>query len=119
MPVKQETQKKTQDKEQEKTQDKEQEKTQDKTSDKPDKTVTPASDESKKLAKQDRPKADEQDSNEPEFYVHLADGSVVRTTADELPTGGGSNAAFGHWQRGDNVYQVIGIYPVEDVVGKD
>lgn len=53
---------------------------------------------------------------EQQFYVHLADGSVVRVKEKDLPFGSGSNATYGHWQREDKVYLVIGVYPVEDIV---
>jgi hypothetical protein len=53
---------------------------------------------------------------EQQFYVHLADGSVVRVKQKDLPATGGTNATFGHWQREDKVYLVIGVYPVEDIV---
>jgi hypothetical protein len=53
---------------------------------------------------------------EPQSYVHLADGSVMRAYDKDLPSASGTNAPFGYWQRGNKVYDVIGIYPVETVV---
>ena len=50
-----------------------------------------------------------------QFYVHLADGSVERVSEPDLPAGSGTNASQGFWQRDGNVFQVIGIYPVEDI----
>ena len=56
---------------------------------------------------------------EQHFYVWLADGSVERVKEADLPGASGTNAVFGHWQRGDNVYQIVGVYPVEDIVKGD
>jgi len=53
------------------------------------------------------------------FYVHLADGSIERVKESDLPTPAGSNAVHGFWQREGKLYTVIGVYPVEDNVGKD
>lgn len=53
------------------------------------------------------------------FYVHLADGSVERVKESDLPMPAGSNAVHGFWQREGKLYTVIGVYPVEDNVGKE
>lgn len=54
---------------------------------------------------------------EPQFYVWLANGDVVRVKESDLPAANaGTNAVFGHWQIGDKVYTIVAIYPVEDVV---
>jgi len=53
---------------------------------------------------------------DPHFYVWLADGKVVRVKQSDLPTPAGTNAAFGHWQIDDKVYQIVNIVPVEDIV---
>lgn len=50
------------------------------------------------------------------FYVWLADGSVIRVKEDDLPGSAGAGAPLGHWQRDNNVYQIVAVYPVEDVV---
>lgn len=68
-------------------------------------------------SKQDGPGTPtEQAKPEAEFYVHLADGSVKRVKESDLPGGVGTNAPSGHWQEGNKVFQVIGVYPVEDIV---
>ena len=53
------------------------------------------------------------------FYVWLADGSVVRVKESDLPVAAGTNATLGHWQRDNSVYQIVGVYPVEDIVKGD
>ena len=54
---------------------------------------------------------------EQQYYVHLSDGSVVRVKNSDLPIrSNGTNAVYGHWQRENKVYEVIGVYPVEDIV---
>lgn len=45
-------------------------------------------------------------------YVWLADGSVLRVMNEDLPQGG--HQTLGHWQRGDKVFLIVAIYPVED-----
>jgi len=50
---------------------------------------------------------------EEEFYVHLADGQVLRVKKSDTPIGAGTNAFFGHWQIGNKVFVVTGIFPVE------
>ena len=56
---------------------------------------------------------------EAQFYVWLADGSVVRVKESDLPVPAGTNAVNGHWQRDKNVYLIVGVYPVEDIVKGD
>ena len=65
------------------------------------------------LSTQDKPATP--DPNEgvvTQSYVWLADGSVLRVENEDLPQGG--HQTLGHWQRGDKVYQVVGVYPVEE-----
>jgi len=50
---------------------------------------------------------------EAEFYVHLANGDHVRVKESDLPPGAGTNAPLGFWQRGNSVFHVVGVYPVE------
>lgn len=52
---------------------------------------------------------------EPEkhYYVHLANGEVLRVAASDLPTSAGHDAQNGYWQRGNESHYVIGVYPVE------
>ena len=45
-------------------------------------------------------------------YVWLADGTVLRVKNEDLPQGG--HLTMGHWQRGDKVFQIVAIYPVEE-----
>ena len=66
--------------------------------------------------KQDLPEKVADQTFEPQSYVWLADGSVVRAYDADLPAGGGTGTPHGFWQRGDKVYQVVGVYPVESVV---
>lgn len=63
--------------------------------------------------KQDKPPVAPDAEDKPEYYVHLADGSVRRVAEEDLPTTAGTNAAFGHWVKDGKVYTVIGIYPAE------
>ena len=65
---------------------------------------------------QDTVVTEQKAKEEDHFYVHLADGSVERVKESDLPTPAGTNAMNGHWQRDGKVYQVIGVYPVEDTV---
>jgi hypothetical protein len=65
------------------------------------------------VSKQDKPAAP--DPNEgviTQSYVWLADGSVLRVENEDLPQGG--HQTMGHWQRGDKVYVIVGVYPVEE-----
>jgi hypothetical protein len=69
------------------------------------------------MSKPDAPKAKEEDQdNRPQSYVHLADGSVARCYDEDLPIPGGTGSPHGFWQRGDAVYVIVGIYPVESKV---
>jgi len=79
-------------------------------------TEVKKSDVSDDAVKQDKPTPKEEENREPQFYVHLANGQVLRVNESDLPSHAGSNAHNGHWQTGNKVYQVIGIYPVEDIV---
>lgn len=63
----------------------------------------------------DTPKAKEEKDTEPRFYVWLANGSVVKCKKSDLPMGSG-DAPNGHWQKGKNVFLIVGVYPVEDTV---
>jgi hypothetical protein len=90
--------------------------TKDKDTDKQDATVAKASDVSAESVKQDKPVATVDENAIPQYYVHLANGTVLRVDEEDLPARSGSNAHFGHWQTGNKVYQVIGVYPVEDTV---
>ena len=65
------------------------------------------------VSKQDRPEVKESENTEPQFYVHLANGEVMRCVAEDLPAPGGSNAVHGFWQKGTKSFQVIGVYEVE------
>lgn len=66
--------------------------------------------------KQDKPVAKSSEDDKPQSYVHLADGSVLRVFNEDLPGSSGAQNPFGHWQRENKVFEVIGIYPVESVV---
>jgi hypothetical protein len=66
--------------------------------------------------KQDLPAKVAEESYEPQSYVHLADGTVLRCYDADLPAGGGTGTPHGFWQRDNKVYQVIGVYPVESTV---
>lgn len=51
---------------------------------------------------------------EEHFYVHLANGQVLRVKASDLPAqGAGTNAPNGFWHRDGFVHHVIGIFPAE------
>jgi len=56
---------------------------------------------------------------DPHFYVWLADGNVIRVKQSDLPTTAGTNAAFGHWQIENKVFQIVIVVPVEDLVKGD
>jgi len=64
------------------------------------------------LATQDKPEPVVDDTAADESYVWLADGSVLRVANADVPQGG--HLTLGHWQRGDKVFQVVAVYPVED-----
>lgn len=66
------------------------------------------------LSTSDAPVREVEADKEPQCYVHLADGSVIRCKESDAPVYAGSNAPYGHWQRGNKIYQVVGVYPVED-----
>lgn len=66
-----------------------------------------------KTSVQDSPPVIEEVKVENEYYVWLADGSKERVKENDLPGGHGTNAPLGHWQRGNKVYNVVGVYPVE------
>jgi len=65
---------------------------------------------------QDLPTPKEEKNTEPQSYVHLADGSVLRCKDSDIPVGGGTGTPHGFWQSKNKVLQVIGVYPVETVV---
>jgi hypothetical protein len=68
-------------------------------------------------SKQDLPEVKEDPNATPQSYVHLADGTVLRVDDEDIPDGGGNlGAPHGFWQRGNKVYQVIGVFPAESVV---
>jgi len=65
------------------------------------------------VSTQDKPVAP--DPNEgvvTQSYVWLADGTVLRVENENIPQGG--HQTLGHWQRKDKVYQIVGVYPVEE-----
>lgn len=68
------------------------------------------------LSKQDAPVNKEKEVAEPQSYVHLADGTVLRVNDVDIPGSAGAGNPNGFWQRGNKVYHVIGVYPVETVV---
>lgn len=65
---------------------------------------------------QDSPAPTMVEKVEEHFYVHLANGDVIRVKESDLPVGSGTNAPLGHWQRGKSVFLVTGVYPVESTV---
>jgi hypothetical protein len=76
-------------------------------------SVVKASKGTEKVSKQDKPKAADPDAGlVTQSYVWLANGDVLRVENEDLPLGG--HQTLGHWQRGDKVYQIVGIYPVEE-----
>jgi len=67
---------------------------------------------------QDLPETVEEKNTEPQSYVHLANGTVLKVNDKDLPTPAGAGAPNGFWQTGNKVHHVIGIYPVETTVGE-
>lgn len=67
----------------------------------------------KQTYKSEAPVAEMVEVEEAEFYVHLANGEVVRVKESDLPASAGTNATDGFWQKDGNVYLVIAVYPVE------
>jgi|SRR5712672_1779777 len=65
-----------------------------------------------KLATQDKPAVVNTSTVIDESYVWLANGDVLRVKNEDIPQSG--HQTLGHWQRGDKVYQVVGVYPVEE-----
>lgn len=80
--------------------------------------AVPRSEVTPRTSTQDSPAVSKVETPEEEFYVHLADGTTERVKESDLPVGIGTNAPFGHWQRKNKVYTVIGVYPVETTVGE-
>jgi len=68
------------------------------------------------LSKQDLPVSKEKEIAEPQSYVHLADGTVLRVNDTDIPASAGAGNPNGFWQRGNKVFHVVGVYPVETVV---
>jgi len=66
--------------------------------------------------KQDKPEVVEDANAKPQSYVWLADGSVLRVNDEDLPGASGAQCPNGHWQRGNNVYEIAFIFPTESVV---
>lgn len=62
------------------------------------------------LKGEDKP---EPENLDPDVYVHLADGSVVRIPTSEVPSAAGSNAPNGYFIRDGKAFIVTGVYPVE------
>jgi hypothetical protein len=50
---------------------------------------------------------------ETEYYVWLADGSVVRVKETDLPGHAGTNALHGFFKRDGFNFVIVGVYPVE------
>lgn len=69
-------------------------------------------------ATQDLPESQEEENAEPQSYVHLGNGTVLRVNDKDLPAPAGAGAPNGFWQQGNKVHHVIGIYPVESTVGE-
>lgn len=65
---------------------------------------------------QDLPEKKEDPNARPQSYVWLADGSVLRAFNDDLPGASGAGNPHGHWQRGNEVFEIVGIYPVQTEV---
>ena len=89
--------------------------------DEPKETTPKATEVSKSKAtaepvKQDRPEPKVQEEIKPQSYVWLADGSVLRVNDEDLPGASGAANPHGHWQTGNKVFEIVGIYPTESVV---
>lgn len=68
--------------------------------------------------KQERPVRKAEEDVKPQSYVWLANGVVRRVFDEDLPGASGSANPFGHWQESGKVYQVVGVYPVEENAGE-
>lgn len=68
--------------------------------------------------KQDLPKSNEAEVKEPQSYVWLANGQVLLVNDADLPGASGVNDPYGHWQTGNKVFQIVGVYPTEVTVGE-
>jgi hypothetical protein len=66
--------------------------------------------------KQDRPEPKADVNAVPQSYVWLANGVVLRVNDKDLPGASGASNQFGHWQTGNSVFEIVGVYPVESVV---
>lgn len=66
-------------------------------------------------SKPDVKTVEEDEDSRPQSYVWLANGDVRRCFNEDLPQHGGGGE-FGHWNEGDSVHQIVGIYPVEEKV---
>jgi len=65
---------------------------------------------------QDKPETKADEVKVPQSYVWLNNGEVLRVNDEDLPGASGAQNAFGHWQRGNKVYTVVAVHPVEDVL---
>lgn len=81
-----------------------------------DPRVMPRNEPSAEPVKQDLPVREDKPEQVPQSYVWLADGSVLRVNDEDLPGASGAQNPFGHWQRGNKVYEVVGVYPAESTV---
>jgi len=70
-------------------------------------------------ATQNIPKAAMVEVVDPHFYAWLANGEVIRVKQSDLPAAAGASAPFGHWQVDNKVFQIVNVYPVEDIVKGD
>lgn len=66
--------------------------------------------------KQDRPEPKVDKNATPQSYVWLADGSVLRVNNEDLPGASGTANPYGHWQRGNKVYEIVSIHGVESEI---
>jgi|ERR1700760_390450 len=69
-------------------------------------------------SKSEAPKPVDETPEEPEHYVHLSNGEVVRAKQSDLPGPAGGQHPHGFWEKAGKVFHIIGIYPVESNAAK-
>lgn len=53
------------------------------------------------------------DEEQPDVYIHLANGDVERVNASELPGTSGADNPHGHYVKDGKTHTIIGVHPVE------
>ena len=68
----------------------------------------------KEASKSEAPTRSEVVERTPQSYVWLANGEVLLVNDEDLPGSSGAQNPHGHWQKDGKVYEIVGIYAVEE-----